>query len=66
MRSSRSGSGVTDLILCQYKAPIAIGNNMQTAKIKIANTELNYSVIVYVLLKRKSVKPIIDINDKTK
>jgi hypothetical protein len=66
MRSFRSGSGFTDLILYQYKAPIAIGNNMQTAKIKIANTELNYSVIVYVLLKRKSVKPIIDINDKTK
>jgi hypothetical protein len=36
------------------------------AKIKIANTELNYSVIEYVLLKRKSVKPIIDINDKIK
>ncbi len=66
MRSSRSGSGITDLILYQYKAPIAIGNNMQTAKIKIAKKELNCSEIVYVLLKRKSVKPIIDINDKTK
>jgi hypothetical protein len=66
MRSSRSGSGITDLILYQYKIPIINGYNMQTAKMIIAKTELNYSEIVYVLLRRKSVIPIIDIIDKTK